>query len=262
MEYFVLKFQIFFLFLLRMTSMFLVAPFFSSDIIPYRTRATIGFLIAIVIFPIASKGGYGVTDSMGIYAIFALREIVIGLFIGFLSTIIFVGFQLAGQFFAVQIGFGMSEVLDPLAQVSIPVIGQIKNMIALLVFLYINGHHFLIRALVRSYELAPVFLINGVAAQKFTDNLIYSISGMFLVAFKIALPIIGTVFLIYVAMGVLGKTAPQMNVMMLGFPINISVAFALLILLSPLVIRIMRVSLERTFSFIFEVLKYWPTAGL
>jgi flagellar biosynthesis protein FliR len=257
-EYFVLKFQVFLLVMLRMTSMFLVAPFFSSDMIPFRTRALFGLLVTMVIFPMVAKGDYGITTSMGTYALFGLREIAIGLFIGFLASLIFSGFQLAGQFFAVQIGFGMSEVLDPLAQVSIPVIGQVKNMIALLVFLYINGHHFLIKAIYRSYEYAQIFPISGNGAKAFTDHMIYSMSGMFVVAFKIALPILATVFLITVAMGVLSKAAPQMNIMMMGFPINISVSFALLILLSPLVVRLMRVSLERTFRFVWEVIGSWP----
>lgn len=258
MEYFVNNFQVFLLVMTRMTSMFLVAPFFSSDLIPFRTRALLGFLISMIIFPMVAKSGYGEAQSMGIYAVFVLREIAVGLFVGFLASIIFTAFQLSGQYFAVQIGFGMSEVVDPLAQISIPVIGQIKNMIGLLVFLYINGHHYMVRAIYRSYEYAPVFPISGSGADFFTKHLVYSFSGMFVVAFKIALPVVATVFLISVAMGVLSKAAPQMNVMMLGFPVKIMVAFAMLALLSPLIIRIMKVSLERTFTFVWEVIKAWP----
>ncbi|HPA62664.1 MAG TPA: flagellar biosynthetic protein FliR [Spirochaetota bacterium] len=256
MEYFVNNFQTFLLVMIRMTSMFLIAPFFSSDLIPFRTRALLGFLVSMIIFPMVAKGTYGITSNMGLYSIFVLREIAIGLFIGFLASIIFSAFQLSGQYFAVQIGFGMSEVMDPLAQVSIPIIGQIKNMIGLLVFLYINGHHFMIKAIYRSFEYAPVFPLGE--GEFFTKHLIYSFSGMFVVAFKIALPVVATVFLISIAMGVLSKAAPQMNVMMLGFPVKIMVAFAMLALLSPMIIRIMKVSLERTFTFVMGVIQAWP----
>ncbi|HEY1406243.1 MAG TPA: flagellar biosynthetic protein FliR, partial [Spirochaetota bacterium] len=77
-------------------------------------------------------------------------------------------------------------------------------------------------------------------------------------ALKIALPVVGTVFLVSMALGMLAKAAPQMNIMMLGFPFKIVVAFGLIVFLSPLIIRIMQVSFERTFQFISEVLVHWP----
>ena len=193
------------------------------------------------------------------YFLSVLREIGIGLFIGFLITMIFAAFQLAGQFFAVQIGFGINEVLDPLSQISIPLVGQLKNMIGLLIFLVINGHHFLVKAIYRSYELAPIFPLGNEASSGLLKFLVHSMSGMFVIALKIALPVVATIFLVTVSLGILAKAAPQMNIMMLGFPFKIAVAFGVMILITPLIIRIMNVSLERTFKFISKVLIYWPT---
>ena len=89
---------------------------------------------------------------MGSYALLVVQEVFVGLFVGFLVSVIVSAFQLAGEYFSVQIGFGINEVLDPLAQVSVPLIGQLKNLIGLLIFLVIGGHHFLIKAIYRSYE--------------------------------------------------------------------------------------------------------------
>ncbi len=125
-------------------------------------------------------------------------------------------------------------------------------------FLSINGHHFLIDALYRSYELAPVLSISKTASGSLVRYLLVSFNGMFVVAFKIALPVVGTIFLVSVSMGVLAKAAPQMNIMMLGFPFKIIVAFGVLVIVTPLIVRIMHVSLERTFDYISKILVHWP----
>jgi flagellar biosynthetic protein FliR len=182
----------------------------------------------------------------------------VGLFVGFLVSVIVSAFQLAGEYFSVQIGFGINEVLDPLAQVSIPLIGQLKNLIGLLIFLVIGGHHFLIKAIYRSYELVPVVSLGPGASAGMLKFLTHIFSGMFVVALKIALPVMGTVFLISVTMGVLSKAAPQMNIMMLGFPLKIMVAFGVIMLTSPLIVRVMYVSLDRTFKFVEQMLLRWP----
>jgi flagellar biosynthesis protein FliR len=259
MQYFVYHFQIFLLIMIRMNSMMIVAPFFSSGVIPFRTRTIISFLITIVIFPLIAKHGYTIPGDVGAYLLLILKEVFIGLFIGFLVSLIFTAFQLAGEYYSVLVGFGISEVFDPLAQVSIPLIGQVKNLIGLLVFLAINGHHFLIKAIYRSYELAPVVSFGKGASAGLLKYMVYPMSGMFVVALKIALPVLATVLLIEVSMGILAKAAPQMNILMLGFPIKIAVAFGILILISPLIVRIMFVSLERSFQFISKALMHWPS---
>ncbi|HMB19600.1 MAG TPA: flagellar biosynthetic protein FliR [Spirochaetota bacterium] len=258
MQYFVLQFQIFFLIMVRMAAMFIVAPFFSSGVIPLRMKGIVAFLLTLVMFPIVSSMGYEPTTNMGLFAVMVTQEIIIGLFIGFLVAVIFSAFQLAGQFFSVQIGFGINEVIDPLAQVSIPLIGQFKNLIALLLFLAMNGHHVLIQAIYRSYELAPAFSLKGTSSEGFLKFLMYAFSGMFVIALKIALPVVAIIFLITISLGILAKAAPQMNIMMLGFPFKIAVAFGMLIMVTPLVVRIMNVSIERTFKFISTVVHQWP----
>ena len=258
MNYFVYHFQVFLLILVRMNSMFMIAPFFSSEIIPFRLKAILSFLTALIIFPVVTAKGYNISGNTGVYYLMVLREIGIGLFIGFLVSVIFAAFQLSGQYFAVQIGFGINEVLDPLSQISVPLIGQMKNLVALLVLLAMNGHHFMIEAVYRSYELVPLLDIGRASSGRLLEYMLYAFSGMFVVAMKIALPVVGTIFLVSVSLGVLAKAAPQMNIMMMGFPFKIMVAFGILLISSPLIIRVMRVSLERTFGFIFKVIQNWP----
>ncbi|HOQ11647.1 MAG: Flagellar biosynthetic protein FliR [Spirochaetes bacterium ADurb.Bin218] len=258
MEYFVTNFQAFLLVLIRINAMMMVAPFFSSGVIPLRLKAMLSFLITLVVFPVLSATTVKVPGTMGLYYLLVLQEVAIGIFIGFLVSIIFSAFQLSGQYYAAQIGFGINEVYDPLAQVSVPLLGQMKNFIGILVFLFINGHHFLIEAICRSFELAPFFGVSKAATGGFLKYIVYAFSGMFIVALKIALPIVAVSFLISVSMGVLAKAAPQMNIMMLGFPFQIFGAFLLLIITTPMVIKIMQVAIERSIKFLTGVLLHWP----
>ena len=258
MKFFVYHFQVFLLIMIRLNAMIIIAPFYSSGVIPFRFKALISFLITLAIFPVIAAGGYTIPGAMGEYLLLVFREVAIGIYIGFLVSVVFAAFQLSGQFFAVQIGFGINEVLDPIGQISVPLIGQFKNLIGLLVFLAIYGHHFMIEAVYRSYELAPIVSFSKAFTGGLFKYLAHSFSGMFVVALKIALPVVGTIFLVSVSMGVLAKAAPQMNIMMLGFPFKIVVSFCVLLLISPLIVKIMQVSLERTFKFLTNVLLHWP----
>jgi flagellar biosynthetic protein FliR len=258
MQYFVYHFQVFLLIMMRMNAMIMLAPFFSSDVIPFRIKAVISFLITLVIFPVVAARGYHIPNDMGAYFLLVLQEVSIGLFLGFLISVIFAAFQLSGQYLAVQVGFGINEVLDPIGQVSVPLEGQFKNLIGLLVLLAMNGHHLMIQGVYRSYELAPIMSVNKVFLGGLLKYVLYTFTGMFVVALKIALPVVAVVFLVEVSLGVLARVAPQMNIMMLGFPFKIVISFVVMVVVTPLIVKIMWVSLERVFAFIFKMLAHWP----
>jgi len=253
-----MQFQMFLLIMIRLAAMMSVAPFYASGVIPFRLRAAVAFMVSLVVFPVVTAKGFRMPDGMGAYYVLAFQEAVIGIYIGFLVSALFSAFQLAGQFFAVQAGFGISEVLDPLGQESVPLIGQLQNLIGLLVFFAIDGHHYMIEAVVRSYHLAPVFGMGLSAQGGFLRYLVFSFSGMFLVALKLSLPIVATIFLMTLSEGILAKAAPQMNIMMLGLPFRVAVSIGLMAVATPLMVRIMHVSLERSFNFLTKVLLHWP----
>jgi flagellar biosynthetic protein FliR len=258
MYYFVYHFQVFLLIMVRMNAMIMIAPFFSSDVIPFRIKALVSFLVTLVIFPVVAARGYHIPADTAGYLLLVIQEVTIGLFIGFLVSVVFAAFQLSGQFVAVQIGFGINEVLDPIGQISVPLEGQFKNLIGLLVFLAVNGHHLLIQGVYRSYEVAPIMSAHKAFLGGLLKYMLHAFSGMFVVALKIALPVIAIVFLMEVSMGILARVAPQMNIMMLGFPFKIAVSFVVLLIITPLIVKIMWVSLERVFSFMFKMLAHWP----
>ena len=142
----------------------------------------------------------------------------------------------AGQFFSLQMGFGASEVYDPLAQIEVPLMGQFLNLVGMLTFLVISGaQKLMLVGVYRSFQaLRAVDLVLG--RQVLFPYLVRSLGQLFMQALTISFPILGTLVLVYVTMGLLAKAAPQMNLLLMGFPIAIGTAFIILILLMPLLV--------------------------
>ena len=177
---------------------------------------------------IASDGSLSLS-----YVALLVGEGLIGILTGFYVTMIFAAFSSAGQFFAFQMGFSASEVYDALSQVENPLMGQFFNLVAMLIFLQSDWAVYLFsRALVSSFD--SLNALNLVLARE--DMIHFLLSGLtklFLDAFVISLPIMGTLLLISVTMGILSKAAPQMNLMSEGFPIMILVSFFIIWSLFP-----------------------------
>jgi flagellar biosynthetic protein FliR len=129
-------------------------------------------------------------------------------------------------------GLGIINVMDPLSQIQMPIIGQMLSLFGLLIFLLVGGHHLVIMALYKSFEIVPS--LNLASFGPVAVGMLDIFSRVFTIAFMIGLPIIGVLFLATVAMGILSRAAPQMNIMMLGWPLNIFVGISTLIILIPM----------------------------
>ncbi len=249
MEFFVNNFQVLLLIFARVSGIFFVAPFFSSLLIPVRVRIIFSIFITLILFPALTEFKVVIPTHLGEYGIMILTQLVIGLILGFIVSVIFTAFQLAGQFFSFQMGFGITEVYDPLAQIEIPIIGQFQYMLALLVFLLIQGHHLLITALYQSFEILPSFDFSNVAkVQAMAVSLSKVFSQMFFLALKISFPILATMFLVSFVLGLLAKASPQMNIFMVGFPFQIGIGLISLFIILPFFIEIIGNIIDYTFD--------------
>ncbi len=238
MEIFIKNFQILLLIFVRVSGIFFIAPFFSSLLIPTRFKIIFSIFLTLILFPSLKNFNITIPSHMGEYGIMVISQFILGLILGFIVAIIFTGFQLAGQFFSFQMGFGITQVYDPLAQIEIPIIGQFQYLLALLVFLLIRGHHLLITALYQSFEILPVFDFSNIAKVEILSLSISKIfSQMFLLALKIAFPIIGTMFLVSFVLGLLAKVSPQMNIFMIGFPFQIGIGLITIFIVLPFFIE-------------------------
>ena len=210
-----------------------VAPLLSSAAIPQLGKIGLSLFLAVAAFPMVLEAGYQLPEDPVHYFLLILGEALIGLMIGFMLVLVFAIFQMAGQFFSLQMGFGASQVFDPMAQIQIPLLGQFLNIVAMLVFLSLAGFHkFVLVGVYRSFQaLRAVDLVLGRDA--LFDMFLGSLGRLFQAALTVSFPILGTLFLVSVSMGLLAKAAPQMNILMMGFPVAIGVAFLIIFISIP-----------------------------
>ncbi len=229
---------IFFLAAVRIFAMILTTPLLSMQSVPRTAKVALAGFTAFLVMPSAYPGGWEVEPFSLEYVLLVIGEGFIGIITGFFVSMVFASFSSAGQFFSYQMGFGASEVYDALAQIENPLLGQYLNLIATLVFLQINGFQTLfLGGILRSFQSINCFsLITAKGA--FLQFFLTGLSTLFLNAMVIAIPVIGTLFLIHVSMGLLSKAAPQMNLLSEGFPITILVTFLLLVVALPLMINL------------------------
>ena len=244
------NFQLFLIILFRVIAMIEVAPLLSSSLVPQLAKIGLSFFTAIVVYPWVVQMGYNIPDNAVQYLMLILGEILIGIIIGFYLSVIYAAFQVAGQFFSIQMGFGASQVFDPLAQIQIPLMGQFLNLIAMFVFISVGGFQkFMLIGVMRSFQtIKAIDLVNGkdYLAQLF----IGSLGRLFSNSLTIAFPVLGTLLLISISMGLLAKAAPQMNLLMMGFPIAIGVGFLIIFLTIPFLV----VAFGRIIDFSFNSL--------
>lgn len=210
----------------------------SIQSVPRIAKVALAGSVAVLVLPQAYPAGWDVEPFSLHFALLVVGEGLLGIITGFFVSVLFATFSSAGQFFSYQMGFGASEVYDALAQIENPLLGQYLNLIAMLVFLQIDGFQTLfLGGILRSFQTLNCFSLmdnQGVFLTFFLSGL----TSLFSNAMIIALPIVGTLFLIHVSMGLLSKAAPQMNLLSEGFPITILVTFFLLMVSLPLMINL------------------------
>lgn len=223
---------VFLLLLTRVSGIFIISPFFGSINIPVVFRAGAAFAMTIVLFPVVD--GLGEVEApAGLLAFFVsvLAELFIGWLIGFVAYISFSAIYMAGKIMDMQVGFAIVNVMDPTSGQQIPLIGSFLYNLGVIVFLTVNGHHMLIAALAESFRSVPLLAMEPsqtlpLIIAKFT-------SGIFLTGMKVAMPVTFAILLTNVGLGILARTMPQLNIFVVGLPLQIVVGISILSMLLP-----------------------------
>ncbi|HEY2388654.1 MAG TPA: flagellar biosynthetic protein FliR [Candidatus Binatia bacterium] len=242
---------VFMLALARVGGLMIMAPILGSRVAPVRVRAALAFFLAIAMLPAvpAEAAGALAMDAGAVRVGGALAlEVAIGFTVGLVAEFVFSGVQVAGQLAGVQMGLGISSLIDPQTQDHLTALSQWQNLLALLVFLAIDGHHLLIRAVAQSFTLLPIG--GGFPAADGLGRVLVLASGIFVIALKVAAPVMVMLLLVNGAMGVLAKLIPQLNVFIVGFPLNVGVGLFMLAASQPFTIRL----IESGFADITETL--------
>lgn len=237
MEYFVYNFEKFVLVFSRVIGIVMTATFFSSKTVQNHAKFGFTFFVTILIFPLVYPYIPEISGGMVGFGLLATGEAIIGIALGMSISIAFSVFQVAGQFFTVQMGFGASEVFDPMSQLSLPIMGQFLYLVFIMIFMSINGPAFILKELFHSFELVNFTRFINSSFITSDYGLIFLFGNIFIIGLRIAIPIIGTLLLVSMSMGLFAKAAPQMNLLLIGFPISITVGFLTIIALMPLIIN-------------------------
>lgn len=229
---------LFFLILVRITSLFVSAPIFSYRGVPYKFKVGAAGLISLLIFPVVDSYPVNLELTHISILLIIFKEIFTGVIIGFGMGLLFAGIQLAGEYISMDMGFSMAQIFDPNFFQQVSVITRVKSILAILLFLILDGHHFLLEAVAYSYRLVPIgsWELSNLAV----DKIVRMSAQMFVLGVKISSPALVALFLTSVTMGVIARTVPQMNIFFVGFPLRIFVGLVFLALGLPLFVYVFR----------------------
>ena len=228
--------ELYFLVFLRVTGVFVVSPIFGRQNLPTYYKIGFSFFITLIIASsavIVAPVSYGTSVE---YVLLAAREFLVGASVGFIPYLMFSAIYLAGQIIDMKIGFSMVNVLDPVSNIQIPITANFYYILCMLMFISVNAHHMVILTLSKSYGLIPLgsFHIDG----DLIRALMRLFSDIFTVGFRIAAPIVFTTLLTDVALGIISKAMPQINVFMVGMPLKILVGIVIMIVTLPAMLYI------------------------
>ncbi len=202
----------------RIAGLLMVAPVIGTRSVPVRIRLIIAIAITLVIAPVVPSFNY--VDPLSIKGLFiSIEQVVIGIAMGLTVRVIFVALEVAGQMIGQLMGLMLASMVDPTNGNQVPIIGQFYLLLATLLFLAIDGHLFMIRHLAESFYLMPIG--NGGISQEGIWIFINWISVVLATAVLIALPVIVSMLIVNIGFGVLTRSAPQLNIFAVGFPIMI-----------------------------------------
>jgi len=214
----------------RASGFIMLAPPFNSPGIPAAVKGALAMALSLVVLPHISGQLPPITASFLVLSTFT--EALIGAALGFLVQLLFTAVQLAGNIIDLAGGFSLQPAYDPMAQTSNASIGKLYNLLATTLLFTSGGHLLLVRGFVTSYEGLPIG--GSIDTAQLGHTLIIALSKMFLAALQIGGPMVAVLLLADVALGLLTKAAPALNVFSIGFPVKIMLTLALLGLTFPL----------------------------
>lgn len=243
------KLQFLLLIIVRTSGLFAFAPVFGERGLPNMIRVGLVVMLSLVLVPSVSLHTIEVANSFWQLGGLVLQELLIGFLIGLLYRLLFMGVLTAGGIVGYQLGFAMVTVFDKNLASQISVISRMWYTLAILIFLAINGHHLIISAFADSYTIIPPGAFNANA--EVGDMIIKLTAFVFIIALKIAAPIMISLFLTDIALGTIAKTMPTMNVFFIGFPLKITIGLSVMAISLP----VFGFVLERTTGYLDQQLR-------
>ncbi|MBU5211128.1 flagellar type III secretion system protein FliR [Heyndrickxia oleronia] len=246
------SFSVFLLIFVRVSAFFVTMPLFSYRTIPAIYRIGFAFLLAWLMYYTLDVPGFEIDAH---YFMLIIKEAMVGLFIGFIAYLILAAIQIAGGFIDFQMGFAIANVIDPQTGTQSPLMGQYLYSFALLLLLALNGHHLILDGIFYSYNFIPIDKAIPFGNGDLIEFIIKAFSKMFVIAFQMSIPVVASLFLVDIALGIIARTVPQLNIFVVGFPVKIAVSFIVLIIVMGVIFSVSQRLFELMFYTMRDVMK-------
>ena len=239
---------IFLAILLRMSIVLFMTPVFSGSQVPMNVKALIALALANILYLPLHGTVPPLPFELAAMVKIVIGEVVFGIIVALSFLIIFAAFQFAGELMSFQMGFGMAQVVDPQSGTQTTVFSGLFQLIAVLIFLSLNGHHLVLKALVQSFATIPV---GGFTVTSNTLSKLVLLSGqLFVIGIKMAAPVMAILLLTHVGLGLMSKFAPEINILIVSFPLTILLGVVFLGLSISIWGNAMQQYLENLFHFL------------
>jgi flagellar biosynthetic protein FliR len=219
-----------FLFVLTRTGAILMtAPIFGAFNIPMQVKLGLVLLLSLLLTPLAPAAA--APQALTGVIVSLAGEVMIGAAIGLAIKFVFTGIEFAGQVASFQMGIGMASAYDPINSAQVTVLGKLLSILTLLIFLTVNGHLMVIMALKKSFDVIPPygFTLTGTLM----DSIIVFSKEIFILGLKFSAPVVAILIFVNLAMGIMARTVPQLNMFAIGFAVTISVGFVMILISLP-----------------------------
>jgi flagellar biosynthetic protein FliR len=223
--------QLLLLVFLRVTTIVMSLPIFSGNNVPNMFKAGLALAVALVLFPVIDIDAVPLMDNWLLLTVGIVSEILMGLGIGLAIRLIMAGIQMAGQVSGFQMGLAIANIMDPATSMQTPILAQAFNLMAMLIFLAIDAHHWFFHAMVESFAIIPPFQFG--LSPSFIGYLMEMGGKMFIIALKIGAPVIVALLLASVSFGLMARTVPQMNIFIVAMPLKIVVGLLFVVFSLP-----------------------------
>ena len=230
----------FMLVLSRVAGIFAALPVFGGRRLPIRIKVVTVFMITLVCFPTLSIAVPETPTDVFSLGLLALSELIVGLTLAFITQIIFAAVEFSGQIIGMQMGFTISSIIDPSQGTQTQIMSVVQTLFATLMFLSLNIHHLFIRAIIDSFRVIPLggWHLNG----ELLNFLIQRTADIFIIGIRLAAPVMVALLLTTVALGIMARSFPQMNVFMISMPLNIGLGLIILGMTLTIFFHVLEVS--------------------
>ncbi len=214
--------------LFRILALIASAPILGNPSVPARVKAGLAVLVTLLVAPTIQQPMPQVDPFSGIGLMILIQQIVIGIAIGMVMRIVFVAVEMAGEIIGLQMGLAFAVFFDPQSSGRVALIGRFLGVIASLAFLAIDGHLLMIALIAQSFNTLPIGT-SGIAILSFSTLAEWG-GEIFKSGLQLALPVLAALLITNLALGILTRAAPQLNIFAVGFPLTLSIGFLMLAL--------------------------------